>query len=301
MGLRLVGLQRSCDLDIRYLDSLVAVVECGSIAQAARLQDLTAAAVGQRISVLEKHFNTELLNRNSHKATPTEACLNLLPRLKHIVHEFHSLNADLDHSGLAGKFKLGAISTAVTGMLPKAIKFLAGSAPGLVLQIKPGTSNRLYEDLTERRIDAAIIVSPPHAVPKRYHSELLRDEPLILLSNKSKGKSIRQKLTQNPYIRYDAQSWGGVKASQFLKDKKIELEPYCELDSLGAIEKLVQQEIGVSLVPLWSRPDLTSPGLDAEFVRPNRYARRLVLITRVDGARKRVFDALHEALQSPTA
>ena len=148
-------------MDIRYLASLVAVVECGSIAQAARLQNLTAAAIGQRISVLEKHFNTELLNRNSHKATPTEACLNLLPRSKHIVHEFHSLSADLNHSGLAGKFKLGAISTAVTGMLPKAIKNLAGSAPGLVLQIKPGTSNLLYEELTERRIDAAIIVSPP--------------------------------------------------------------------------------------------------------------------------------------------
>jgi len=108
-------------------------------------------------------------------------------------------------------------------------------------------------------------------------------------------------LTQNPYIRYDSQSWGGVKASQFLKDKKIQLEPYCELDSLGAIEKLVQQEIGVSLVPQWSGLDLTSPGLHAEFVRPNRYARRLVFITRVDGARKRVFDALYEALQSPTA
>ena len=288
-------------MDIRYLASLVAVVECGSIARAARLRNLTAAAIGQRISVLEKHFNTELLNRNSHKATPTDACLNLLPRAKHIVHEFHSLSADLELSGLAGKFKLGAISTAVTGMLPKAIKNLASSAPGLVLQIKPGTSNLLYEDLTERRLDAAIIVSPPHSLPNRYHWQLLRDEPLILLSNKSKGNSIRQKLTQNPYIRYDSQSWGGVKASQFLKDKKIQLEPYCELDSLGAIEKFVQQEMGVSLVPLWSGLDLTSPGLDAEFVRPNRYARHLVLITRVDGARKRVFDALYKALQSPTA
>ena len=124
-------------MDIRYLDSLIAVVEFGSIAQAARSQNLTAAAVGQRILALEKHFNTELLNRSTHKATPTEACLNLLPRARHIVNEFYAMNADIDHSGLSGKFHLGAISTALTGILPVALNQLALSAPGLLLQITP--------------------------------------------------------------------------------------------------------------------------------------------------------------------
>lgn len=286
-------------LDIRYLDSLIAVVELGSIANAARSQNLTAAAVGQRILALEKHFNTALLNRNSHKATPTEACLNLLPRARHIVNEFYDMHADIDHSGLSGKFHLGAISTALTGMLPMAIKQLALSAPGLVLQIKPGTSNSLFADLADRRIDAAIIALPPYSLPSSYHSQILREEPLILLSNQSAGKNIRQKLTQNPYICYDSQSWGGLKASQFLKDKSIEIEPYYELDALEAIEKLVQQGMGVSLVPQWAGLDLKSANLDAEIVRPNRYARRVVLVTPVDSARKRIIEVLNQALLAP--
>ncbi len=286
-------------LDIRYLDSLIAVVELGSIANAARSQNLTAAAVGQRILALEKHFNTALLNRNSHKATPTEACLNLLPRARHIVNEFYDMHADIDHSGLSGKFHLGAISTALTGMLPMAIKQLALSAPGLVLQIKPGTSNSLFADLADRRIDAAIIALPPYSLPSSYHSQILREEPLILLSNQSAGKNIRQKLTQNPYICYDSQSWGGLKASQFLKDKGIEIEPYYELDALEAIEKLVQQGMGVSLVPQWAGLDLKSANLDAEIVRPNRYARRVVLVTPVDSARKRIIEVLNQALLAP--
>lgn len=286
-------------LDIRYLDSLIAVVELGSIANAARSQNLTAAAVGQRILALEKHFNTALLNRNSHKATPTEACLNLLPRARHIVNEFYDMHADIDHSGLSGKFHLGAISTALTGMLPMAIKQLALSAPGLVLQIKPGTSNSLFADLADRRIDAAIIALPPYSLPSSYHSQILREEPLILLSNQSAGKNIRQKLTQNPYICYDSQSWGGLKASQFLKDKGIEIEPYYELDALEAIEKLVQQGMGVSLVPQWAGLDLKSSSLDAEIVRPNRYARRVVLVTPIDSARKRIIEVLNQALLAP--
>ena len=288
-------------MDIRYLDSLIAVVELGSIAHAARSQNLTAAAVGQRIQALEKHFNTALLNRGSHKATPTEACLNLLPRARHIVHEFYSMSADIDHSGLSGKFHLGAISTALTGMLPMAIKQLAQSAPGLLLQIKPGTSNSLFADLTDRRIDAAIIVLPPYSLPSTYHYQVLREEPLILLSNQSRGKTIRQKLIQNPYICYDSQSWGGLMASQFLKDKNIEIEPYYELDALEAIEKLVQQEMGVSLVPLWAGLDLKSSSIEAEFVRPNRYARRVVLVTPVDSARKRIISVLNQAMLAPLA
>ena len=286
-------------MDIRYLDSLIAVVELGSIAHAARSQNLTAAAVGQRILALEKHFNTALLNRNSHKATPTEACLNLLPRARHIVNEFYAMHADIDHSGLSGKFHLGAISTALTGMLPIAIKQLALSAPGLVLQIKPGTSNSLFADLADRRIDAAIIALPPYSLPSSYHSQILREEPLILLSNQSAGKNIRQKLIQNPYICYDSQSWGGLKASQFLKDKGIDIEPYYELDALEAIEKLVQQGMGVSLVPQWAGLDLKSSSLDAEIVRPNRYARRVVLVTPLDSARKRIIEVLNQALLTP--
>jgi len=286
-------------MDIRYLDSLIAVVEFGSIAQAARSQNLTAAAVGQRILALEKHFNTSLLNRSTHKATPTEACLNLLPRARHIVNEFYAMNADIDHSGLTGKFHLGAISTALTGMLPAAIKQLAVTAPGLVLQIKPGTSNSLFADLTDRRIDAAIIALPPYTLPSAYHFQALRDEPLVLISNQPNGKLIRDKLEQNPYICYDSQSWGGLKARQFLKDKGIEIEPYYELDALETIEKLVQQGMGVSLVPQWAGLDISSPNLKVEMVRPNRYSRRLVLVSQANNPRKKIAATLAQALLSP--
>ena len=285
-------------MDIRYLDSLIAVVELGSIAHAARAQNLTAAAVGQRIVAIEKHFNTALLNRKSHKATPTEACLNLLPRVRHIISEYHQLSTDIDRSGLVGKFHLGAISTALTGLLPSAINNLALSAPGLILQIKPGTSNSLFAELAERKIDAAIIVLPPYSLPDTYQYLVLRDEPLILLSKQAAGKTARQKLTKNPYICYDSQSWGGLRARQFLKDKRINIEPDYELDALEAIEKLVQQGMGVSLVPQWAGLDLSATSLDSEFVRPARYNRQVVLVSPAISPRQKIIEALGQSLKA---
>jgi DNA-binding transcriptional LysR family regulator len=229
---------------------------------------------------------------------PTEACLNLLPKARQIVSEFQRMSAEVETSGLTGKFHLGAISTALTGILPGTIRQLAEAAPKLVLQIKPGTSNSLFSDLAERRIDAAIIALPPYALPRSFSVEVLRNEPLVLLSRNAQGNSARTRLEQNPYICYDAQSWGGLKAFQYLKDSKIRIEPFYELDALEAIEKLVLQGMGVSLVPQWAGLNLEQPGLDTEIIRNQRYCRKVVLVTPNDSARQPVIDALLLALNS---
>jgi DNA-binding transcriptional LysR family regulator len=285
-------------VDIRYLESLIRVAEMGSIAAAARAQNLTPAAVGQRIAILENHFGAVLLNRNTHKALPTETCLNLLPRARQIVSEFDRMSSEIETSGLAGKFNLGAISTALTGILPGTIRQLTQMAPKLALQIKPGTSNSLFSDLSERRIDAAIIALPPYALPRSFTVETLRVEPLVLLSRNSPGGSAREKLEQNSYICYDSQSWGGLKAFQYLKDHKIRIEPFYELDALEAIEKLVLQGMGVSLVPQWAGLDLDQAGLDIEIIDKRRYCRKVVLVTPRNSARQPVIDALILALRS---
>ncbi len=285
-------------MDIRYLESLISIAELGSIAGAARAQNLTPAAVGQRIAILEKHFGTDLLNRNAHRAIPTEACLSLLPKARDIVSAFYRMGAEVETSGLAGKFHLGSISTVLTGVLPGTIRQLAQVAPKLLLQIKPGTSNSLFADLGERRIDAAIIALPPYALPRSFAAEVLRVEPLVLLSRNARGNNAREKLEQNPYICYDSQSWGGLKAFQYLKDRKIRIEPFYELDALEAIEKLVRQGMGVSLVPQWAGLDLDRPGLDVEIIPNQRYCRQVVLVTPIDSARQPVIDALQLALKS---
>jgi DNA-binding transcriptional LysR family regulator len=81
-------------LDIRFLESLIAVVEGGSISAAARMQGLTATAISQRIRALEAEFGADLLIRAGHKATPTKACLNLLPRVRDLILEAAMLKRD---------------------------------------------------------------------------------------------------------------------------------------------------------------------------------------------------------------
>ena len=248
------------------------------------------------MQVIENHFNAALLNRSTHKATPTETCLNLLPRVRHIVSEFRELSTDIEQSSIIGKLHLGAISTALTGIIPSLIEQLALSAPGLVLQIRPGTSNTLYVDLSEKRVDAAIIAMPPYRLPREYQARVIRNEPLVLISKQAQGNSIREKLLRNPYICYDSQSWGGVKAKQFLNDRKIKTTPCYELDALETIEKLVQQGMGVSLVPLWAGLDVSATGLHADIIKPGHYDRQVVLLTHASSNTDKVITTISQTL-----
>src|SRR5450830_1448752 len=116
----------SVDFRKKYLwiAAIYAVYFQLSIADAARSENLTAGAVSQRIHALECELGFELLSRHGHTAKATESCLNILPRIRHIVREVDLISDDADPTGLTGTLKIGAISTALTGLLPSALRML---------------------------------------------------------------------------------------------------------------------------------------------------------------------------------
>lgn len=135
------------------------------MARAARAQNLTAAAVGQRIAILEQHYEAELLDRSSWCAVPARACEELLPLAREIVIKFSEVESVIEPTRISEKLSLGAIPIALTGILPGAIRQLAKEASRLTLEIKPGRSEALFSDLKDRRLDAAIIALPPFEMP----------------------------------------------------------------------------------------------------------------------------------------
>lgn len=286
-------------MDSRYLSSLIAVIEQGSIADAARRQGITAAAVSQRIQVLERELNTTLLSRVGHTAKPTEAAIAILTRARRIVREVDLLAADIDENGLSGQIRIGAISTVLTGILPPALLNLHRLAPDVVPVIVPGTSTSLYEALMKEEIDVAIIVQPPFDVAKRYKTIPLLSEELILLSDQPLAHSVFETLNTLPYISYDQHSWGGRIAQKFIDDNKLQPHLLLELDAIETISLLVKEGMGVSLLPKWDGlhslvPDLTqTPAGEG-------YEREIVLLTRPLNVKEQLMKLLINVLHSKT-
>lgn len=256
-------------MDIRFLESLIQVVDTGSIAAAGRVQGLTATAISQRVRTLEDDFGIKLLSRSAHSAFPTAACLDLLPRARRLVDEGRLLKTDIDPTGLSGNFRLGAISTALYDFVPEIVRRFAHNAPKANLTIIPGTSAMLYEMMLSDELDGALTVAPAFSVQKHLKTKTICRQPLVLVHSCEDTKTAREILSSHPLIVYDRKSWGGNIAWNWVMRTAAQHRILCELDSLETIATLVEQKLGVSVVPLWrglkeQHPSLCQVDLDTE-------------------------------------
>lgn len=265
-------------MDVAFIESLILVVDSGSMAEAARRQQLTAAAIRQRISCLEQELGVALLIRAGHTCVPTIACRALLPRARNLVRDAAMLRDDIDATGLSGGLRMGAISTALTGLMPKVLPALAKKAPKLIPLLRPGSSADLYSAVVAGELDAAIVVLPPFAIPKTMVAITLRREPLVFISQKATRLTVNQQLASQAYIRYDPVAWGGRFAQQYVLDQKIQPRLLCDLDGLEAITQMVAQGLGVSLLPTWSGLNDFAAQVHCTPLKGTKYCREIVLV-----------------------
>lgn len=260
-------------MDTRFLESLMTVARLGSIVGAARVQGLTPAAISQRIQVLEQEIGAPLLLRRANTASPTQLCLDLLPMMEQMVDLRAGLRQAADPGTAAGILRLGAISTMLSGLVPRLLPALRGIAPQIEVRIEPGSSAALYEALREGRLDAALIVAPPDGPSPDITLQPLHEEPLCLLAPQGASHlPLADLFRQMPLIAYDPRSWGGRLAERYLQDRDIHPARFCTLDGLEAISSLVASGIGASIVPRWLGLQGGAPLPDAA-----AYARRIVL------------------------
>ena len=109
-------------MDTRFLETLVAIVELGSIAEASRRLGLTPAALSQRIKALEKDIGVPLLARSGRVVQATAAGAAILARSRELIRDARELRSLASGGKIAGELRLGAISSAMTGLAPPLIR-----------------------------------------------------------------------------------------------------------------------------------------------------------------------------------
>ena len=242
-------------METRFLETFLAVVDNGSIAAAARRLNVTPAAVAQRLRALEEEMGFPLFIRCGRTVSVTEAGASIVGRVRDFVLQVRDLKTITAKKSLAGELRLGAISSAITGLLPGVLSRVVKKYPGLDVYVVPGTSAVLYQQVLAGELDAAIITQPYFDIPKTCEWQTLRKEPLVLLKPASvKATDVQALLSQHPFIRYDRRSWGGRLVDNYLRKIGARPQERFEIDALDAIAVLVDRGLGVALVPDWPPP-----------------------------------------------
>jgi DNA-binding transcriptional LysR family regulator len=209
-------------MDTRFLETLVTVVECGSLAEAARRLNLTAAAVAQRIQALEAEIGIALLARSGRTVHPTTAAVAVLGRARAIQREIRDLKSVAASGILSGELRLGVVPSMLTGFLPDVLARFSTSHPQIELRIARGDSAEVYRDLMDERTDVAITSEPPFAIPKTCEWSLLREEPYVVLASATiMGRDPLAILRQEPFIRLHRKLHAGQAIDRYLRKKSI--------------------------------------------------------------------------------
>jgi DNA-binding transcriptional LysR family regulator len=236
---------------ITELKTFIAVVQHGGFSAAGSHIGLTQSAVSSQIQRLEEALGLVLFDRTRRSAALNDAGARVLMRAEEIVALVAKLgDADTDDE-LVGTLRIGAIASVQSTLLPRALAALRQENTKLLVNIAPGVSMRLMDQLDSAEIDAAILIRPPFGTLPEMTWQSLMHEPFKLLVHKdTKGRNWRALLESQPFLRYDRTSFGGRLVTRFLRENHLVVQEAIELDEIAGLMNLVSEGLGVALVPM---------------------------------------------------
>jgi DNA-binding transcriptional LysR family regulator len=237
-------------MSIRHLRTLLAIAEHGSFAAAARKVRLTQSAVSMQMRALEEELGVALFDRTTRPPALTEAARLLLADADELVRGYDRLVRERQGEGsVEGHLRLGAVPSAITGILPAAIAALRRRHAGVHVEISMALSAELVDRLERGKLDAAI-VSELGRVRRGFVWSPFAREPLVLIAPVDAPKqSAGELLASYPFIRYSRQAWVGRLIDTMLKRRRIQVNEAMTLDTLEAVTAMVSHGLGVSIVP----------------------------------------------------
>lgn len=277
-------------MDLKFVSSLIAVVDLGSLAAAARAEGITASAVTQRVAALEAELQVSLLLRAGRVMQPTPQCRAVLPLLRQILALRTDVRVKLRQRNMTGPLRLGAISTALADYAPNLVRVLRLQAPEVELKLVPGTSRELYAAFEADKLDAALLVRPPFDWPKTLVFTPIEHQNILLIQPAG-----AQDVSDLPFIVYSRDAWGGAACWTALTNLEPMPKILAEMDAVETIAQMVQDGLGQAVLPEWSggaqrMPKVITAALDAP-------ARDVGLVTRTRDKDRPVLQLLLTTLQ----
>ena len=273
-------------VELRHLDTLLAIAEEGSFTAAADALVTVQSNVSQQVRQLEAELGVELLTRSRRGAVPTECGELVIERARRIRRELEALRGDLSIlQGLeAGDASFGIVGTASRWLVPGLVADLRARAPGIRLRVNESASERLVAAILAGELAQAIVTEPVQE--RRLVVETLLEETLVAVV--PEGSSIRDgpvpldALTSLGLILPPAGNPLRIEVEHAAAERGVTLPVSVEVEGIRLIGDLVAAGAGASVLPQTAVPtELTGVRIVALTEVPPR---RLALVSARDSS-----------------
>jgi DNA-binding transcriptional LysR family regulator len=245
-------------VEIRQIRAFVAIAEAGTFTAGALRVHVTQAAISMQIRQLEQEIGAKVFVRAPRHVILTEAGEHLLRRARHILREHDAaLDEVAELAGAErGRLRIGSASAMVlTDQLPAILKELRKQHPAADISVSSGTSEALVDQILAGELDIAFVSLPVDV--RGIKTERLSDDQLVAIAS-PQHKLAKQK-TISAYTLAGEKLILGERGGntrrlidQFFAQAGVTLRVAMELSRQQAIRRMVEEDMGVGIVPLQS-------------------------------------------------
>jgi DNA-binding transcriptional LysR family regulator len=149
-------------MELRQLQLLLTVIECGGYAPAGKLLHVSHSAIHRQIRILEQELDCRLLARCGSRVKATEpgrVLANLAVRIDKEIAGAQRQIDDLKNLRSAS-LRIGASSSILVSFLPAVLQRFSKKFPGVRFHLITGIADDLIEDVLNDKLDLGILFNP---------------------------------------------------------------------------------------------------------------------------------------------
>lgn len=243
-------------MDVGRIEAFVQVARTGSISRAAEVLFVTQPALTARLQGLERSLDATLLHRGRHGSRLTEAGRALLPHAERALAALdrgREAVADVSE-GSGGRLTIGAAPAVSTYVLPAMLHRFQASHPRVRLSVRSGHSEEVLDMVLRDEVEIGLMRPIQHA---GITATLLYEDELVLVVPRghrfvTEGHVRMAQLASEHLILFDRTSSYHELTSAIVRQAGIAPRGQLEVDNIDAAKRMVEQRLGIALLPLTS-------------------------------------------------
>lgn len=274
-------------MNLRFLKTVIAISQHGSLAMAARSIGLSHSAVSLQISALEEELQFSILDRSRRPPVLTDEGLALVEHARGIQHIADEIAGIGQSDQLYGRIRLGAVPSTVSHLVAPALAQLNDAQPQLKFELTTALSGQLITRVLDREIDLALVTEPGEETEDLAIEPVCSEPYWLIVSENEARNDLYEILSSRPFIWFDRRSWLSRQVVGYLAARKIRVHGEMEVDSIEAVEALVAHDLGVSIQPQRTRAGPPS-GVKSLSLGGSDLARSVALVSHKQSTRSKI-------------
>ena len=238
---------------LAQIEGFVEVARSQKLGQAASELFITQPALTARIQRLEQELGVPLFVRTPTGMRLTDPGRTFLPwavRALDAVDEGRRHVEEIARGG-AGELAIGAAPAVSTYVLPALLKSFSDDLPNVSLVVRTGHSEEILDMVLRGEVELGLVRALLHP---QIQSMPFYEETLVLVTDPSHPFAARTRISiveiaEAQLILFDRTSSYHGLTSSFFREAGVTPRGVMELDNIDAAKKMVQQGLGVALLP----------------------------------------------------